>query len=171
MKVTQLFKSVSAVAMTAILASCSVKPLPLDPSVGDTGQPLSAVALKSDVQFYDLSLEVFLDDKRIKGVSKTQFKMLSASQFVELKLDSRFLITAITSDDKTLNYTRNAGVLNIDLGKQYPAGSTVNVAVAYEGNPHIAKNAPWDGGFVFAETESGEPWIATAVQGEGCDLF
>ena len=171
MQVTQLFKSVSAVAMTAILASCSVKPLPLDPSVGDTGQPLSAVALKSDVQFYDLSLEVFLDDKRIKGVSKTQFKMLSASQFVELKLDSRFLITAITSDDKTLNYTRNAGVLNIDLGKQYPAGSTVSVAVAYEGNPHIAKNAPWDGGFVFAETESGEPWIATAVQGEGCDLF
>jgi aminopeptidase N len=31
--------------------------------------------------------------------------------------------------------------------------------------------APWDGGFVWAKTKSGKPWIATAVQGEGCDLF
>ena len=41
----------------------------------------------------------------------------------------------------------------------------------YSGKPHIALNAPWSGGFVWSETENGTPWIATAVQGEGCDIF
>jgi aminopeptidase N len=47
----------------------------------------------------------------------------------------------------------------------------VTVAITYDGVPHEAKKAPWDGGFVWAKTETGEPWIATAVQGDGCDLF
>ena len=37
--------------------------------------------------------------------------------------------------------------------------------------PHVAKKAPWDGGFVWARTKSGQPWVASAVEGEGCDLF
>ncbi len=47
----------------------------------------------------------------------------------------------------------------------------MEVRIDYDGAPHVAANAPWDGGFVWAETEDGQPWIATAVQGEGCDLF
>ncbi len=43
--------------------------------------------------------------------------------------------------------------------------------VTYAGKPYEAENPPWDGGFVWRQTESGEPWIATAVQGRGCDLY
>jgi aminopeptidase N len=45
------------------------------------------------------------------------------------------------------------------------------VRVQYHGQPHVAKRAPWDGGFVWSQTPDGQPWVASAVQGEGCDLF
>ena len=166
-----LIKSTAAAVISAILVGCSTNPLPLDPVIGDTGQALSEIAIKTDVTHYDLALEVIPNKKRLKGLSKTDFTILAPTQFVELKLDSRFTITAITSQDKPLNFKRNQGVITIDLGEQKAPGSVATVSVAYEGQPHIAKNAPWDGGFVFSQTESGEPWIATAVQGEGCDLF
>jgi aminopeptidase N len=45
------------------------------------------------------------------------------------------------------------------------------VRIVYHGQPHVAKRAPWDGGFVWSQTADGKPWVATAVEGEGCDLF
>ena len=171
MHVNQFFKVATTVVASAVLAACSSKPIALDPVIGDTGQALSAIALKSDVKHYDLALEVFPDNKRIKGIATTEFKLLAATQFVELKLDSRFTINEVSSKGEVLKYERDGGVIRVDLGEQQAKGSMVSVAVAYQGFPHIAKNAPWDGGFVFSKTEQGEPWIATAVQGEGCDLF
>ncbi|WP_392353207.1 M1 family metallopeptidase [Pseudoalteromonas sp. PB2-1] len=171
MHVNQFFKVATTLVASAVLAACSSKPIALDPVIGDTGQALSAIALKSDVKHYDLALEVFPDNKRIKGIATTEFKMLAATQFVELKLDSRFTINEVSSKGEVLKYERDGGVIRVDLGEQQAKGSMVSVAVAYQGFPHIAKNAPWDGGFVFSKTEQGEPWIATAVQGEGCDLF
>uniref|UniRef100_UPI0025D52B1C M1 family metallopeptidase n=1 Tax=uncultured Brevundimonas sp. TaxID=213418 RepID=UPI0025D52B1C len=52
-----------------------------------------------------------------------------------------------------------------------PSGRSVALRVAYAGQPRVAPRAPWDGGFVWSTAPSGEPWIATAVQGEGCDIF
>ena len=90
---------------------------------------------------------------------------------VELKLDTRFDISKILVDDKVASYERIDGIITINLGMIKAIGDSVNIAVYYSGKPHIALNAPWSGGFVWSETENGIPWIATAVQGEGCDLF
>ncbi|HKX46732.1 MAG TPA: M1 family metallopeptidase, partial [Planctomycetota bacterium] len=45
------------------------------------------------------------------------------------------------------------------------------VEVAYGGVPRVAPRAPWDGGFTWARTADGAPWIATTCQGEGADLW
>jgi len=169
--VNQFFKVATTLVASAVLAACSSQPVALDPVIGDTGQALSTIALKSDVKHYDLALEVFPDNQRIEGVARTEFKVLEATQFVELKLDSRFTINEVSSKGEALKYERDGGVIRVDLGEQQAKDSMVSIAIAYQGFPHIAKNAPWDGGFVFSKTEEGEPWIATAVQGEGCDLF
>ncbi|MBO0749071.1 MAG: M1 family metallopeptidase, partial [Porphyrobacter sp.] len=59
----------------------------------------------------------------------------------------------------------------IDLPAPLAAGGEAEVVITYSGVPFVAKKAPWDGGFVWSKTPEGQPWIATAVQGEGCDLF
>ena len=46
-----------------------------------------------------------------------------------------------------------------------------NLVVYYHGKPRIAKMAPWDGGFVWKEDKSGNPWIAVACQGLGASVW
>ena len=46
-----------------------------------------------------------------------------------------------------------------------------NLVVYYHGKPRKAKNAPWDGGFVWKRDKSGNPWIAVACQGLGASVW
>lgn len=164
-------KNVFGLSLMALaLFGCS-STTPLDPMIGDTGQPLSQVAQKADVKSYVLDLEIFPDERKIAGVGETEFLLLAPSDKVELKLDSRFEISRIEVNGNNAQYQRQGGVLTIMLGAEQPSGSKAKVAVYYSGNPHVAKNAPWAGGSVWSKTAKGEHFIATAVQGEGCDLF
>src|SRR3546814_9244158 len=63
------------------------------------------------------------------------------------------------------------GRMTVARGKPVPAGGKVSARITYAGTPHVAVRAPWDGGFVWAKTPGGQPWVATAVQMEGCDMF
>jgi aminopeptidase N len=172
LSVLKIIKSPKAFLLsTLILAGCSTTEPALDPIIGDTGQALSATALHADVIKYDLELEIFPSEKSIKGIGRTVFLLTSDTQELELKLDSRFAIEKITVDQRSTQYSRNGGALLIDLGHVTSAGNIVDVAVYYSGKPHVALKAPWQGGIVWSQTEKGLPWIATAVQGEGCDLF
>src|SRR5690606_14865497 len=49
--------------------------------------------------------------------------------------------------------------------------STDSIQFFYSGNPKVAKNAPWDGGFVFDKDKEGNHFIAVAVQGTGASLW
>jgi aminopeptidase N len=111
------------------------------------------------------------DSKSIAGNGLTVFLITQDTKQVELKLDSRFVISKILVDNQVATYQRSAGVITIDLPKVKAINDKVDVAVFYAGKPHIAVQAPWSGGFVWSKTADGTPWIATAVQGEGCDLF
>jgi aminopeptidase N len=51
------------------------------------------------------------------------------------------------------------------------AATIDSIQFFYSGNPIVAKNAPWDGGFVFTKDQEGNPWIAVAVQGTGASLW
>lgn len=156
--------------LSLALLGCS-STAPLDSVIGDTGQPLSQVAQKADVKSYLLDLEIFPDEQKIAGVGETEFVLVQPSDQVELKLDNRFDISRIEVNGNNAQYQRQGGVLTIMLGAEQQAGATVKVAVYYSGKPHVAKNAPWAGGSVWSKTASGQHFIATAVQGEGCDLF
>lgn len=152
------------------LAGCTTV-TPLDPEVGKTGQPLSDIAKRADVQHYLLQIELFPQSKSIAGYGQTDFLMVQNSRQLELKLDSRFNVSQIDVDETATTFQRERGVITIDLPREYQNGERVRVKVHYDGQPHEALRPPWKGGFVWSETEDGQPWIATAVQGEGCDLF
>lgn len=170
MSVKHHFKCVLISTSLLALAACS-SIAPLDPIIGDTGKPFSSVANSTDVISYGLDLEVFPNNQSIAGIGYSEFLITRSTSQVELKLDSRFDISDVVVDGTQASFQRNSGVITIDLKTPKAAGDVVNVAVHYSGKPHVALNAPWSGGFVWSATPNGEPWIATAVQGEGCDLI
>ena len=122
----------------------------------------------------DLSIRVMPDQKAIDAVAVLDFTALSPVSVLPVELDTRFDISAIAVDGTTLDasdWRNDEGRLWIQLGRELAAGDSVSIRIAYAGQPREAPRAPWDGGFVWGTAPSGEPWIATAVQPEGCDLF
>lgn len=156
--------------MMSLLMSCASIPK-LDPIVGNSAETLSETAKKTDVIKYEIDIEIFPKTQSISGFGAATFLIKEDTTQVELKLDSRFSITSAEINGEAADYNKLGGIITIDLNSPALAGDSVVAKITYKGKPHVAINAPWEGGFVWSKTPSGQDWIATAVQGEGCDLF
>lgn len=141
----------------------------------DSGGPLTPQQAAYDVTFYALDLRVDPRARSIAGTGTTVARIVAPTRNLVLDLDTLLAVSAVTAPEgaagRPLRWERRGGKLWIDLGAERAAGEVVAVRVAYAGRPRVAPRAPWDGGFVWARTRAGEPWIATAVQGEGPDLW
>ena len=136
-----------------------------------SGTPRTPEQLAVRFDTADLSFDIRPDTKTIAGEAVLGFEVLSSVSSLVLELDSRFAIAAITVDAApTTDWSHADGRLTIPLTRPRMTGDKVVVDIRYSGAPHTATRAPWDGGFVWSES-NGKPWIASAVQGEGCDLF
>jgi aminopeptidase N len=142
-------------------------------SVTETsGRPLPAEQGAYDVLHYDLTLRVDPTDRTIAGVLVMRAKLLEATPAILLDLDQRLTVTGVHAGEDLLDFTHEEGEIVIRSEELFtPVDSIFEVAVSYQGRPRSAPNPPWRGGFVWARTESGEAWIATACQSEGADLW
>ena len=161
------------VCFASVLASCASGPRPnaLSPSTAETGAPLSPAKAAYDVLAYDLSISVDPRKKRIDGRVVVTALVLSNLDRIELDLDRRLQVGAAYADGQAARVRRDDGTLTVLLDEPAPQGEQITVTIDYGGEPHVAKRAPWDGGFTWSKTPGGEPWVATSVQGEGCDLW
>ena len=126
------------------------------------------------VNHADLSFKIFPETHRVEGESILTLAVLNDISQVKLDLDSQYDITKVAINGKVLaagDYSNPEGQLTIDLPTAVSKGEEVKVTIAYNGVPLQAIRAPWDGGYVWSESKDGHPWIATAVQGEGCDII
>jgi aminopeptidase N len=122
----------------------------------------------------DLSIELFPDREQILGTAIHSFTALRPSKTVVLDLDRNLPVSSIWVNDRRLrpgSWANPEGRLSIALPRATRPGHRFTVKIEYGGTPHVAVRPPWDGGFMWEKTAGGKPWIATAVQGEGCDLF
>ena len=173
---TSLLLAASAFSLVALPASAQVKPgdPPLTAQTSSSGGPLDPVQEKLRFVSEDLKIEVLPETQSIKGVGTMRFEAKAPVSTLVIDLDRNLPVTAVSIDGKALkagSWSNPEGRMTIRLGKTVPAGGKVTAAISYGGTPHIAVRAPWDGGFVWAKTPTGQPWVATAVQMEGCDLF
>lgn len=133
--------------------------------------PLSEAQLSFDVQHYELRNEILPESKSIAGSSIITFKAIIPLSTLELNFDRRYTIESISDAAGSLEYERDDSKVYVALRDMVAADAEHSVTIVYHGQPHEAEYPPWAGGFQWSETESGEPWIATAIQGEGCDLW
>jgi len=122
----------------------------------------------------DLSLIVLPQDKAIRGVAVLDFAVLAPVDRLSVELDALFDVSDVQVDGQTIapgGWTNPEGRMTIMLPRPLAAGETTSLRIAYGGQPRTARHAPWDGGFVWSTAPTGEPWIGTAMQLEGCDLI
>lgn len=122
----------------------------------------------------DLTLKVMPSDKAIDAVAVLDFTATAPLERLVVELDTLLTISSVQVDGAEVAADRWAnpeGRLTVALPRPLAVGQKTSLRIAYAGKPRVAPRAPWDGGFVWSTAPTGEPWIATAVQGEGCDIF
>ncbi|MHA6722605.1 M1 family metallopeptidase [Sphingomonas sp. RS2018] len=165
--------------LTALALSLAAAPLeagkpPISAQTARSGGPVDPDQAKLTLDTVDLAIEVFPATETIAGVATLNFVAKQAVTRLPIDLDRNLPVSAISIDGvplRTGSWTNPEGRLMVTLPRRIAAGTRFAVRLTYGGTPRVAVRAPWDGGFVWAKTKDGRPWIATAVQGEGCDLF
>ncbi|MDO6428260.1 M1 family metallopeptidase [Thalassotalea sp. 1_MG-2023] len=124
------------------------------------------------LQHAELHFTILPKEKAINGTGILTLVSDHSRNNVGINLDNFFSINKVLINSKIIDenqYSNPEGLLLINLPNKIKGKFTVEIH--YSDVPREAVKAPWDGGFVWAKTSSGKDWIATAVQGEGCDLF
>ena len=124
-----------------------------------------------DVVKYNLNIKVDIDKKYISGYNKIEFKIVTRTKKIQLDLYENMIVDSIMYNSKKLHYTREFGAIFVDFENYLESNSLQKLQFYYSGNPTIAKNAPWDGGFVFKNDSAGKPWVGVACQGAGASLW
>lgn len=122
-----------------------------------------------DVTHYDLHVDINLDKKFIEGYNTISFIGKTDSREMQIDLFENMKISDIRSGSKSLKYRRIFDAIFIEHPIQ--SGKKDKITIEFQGNPIIAKNAPWDGGFVFTKDENKNHWVAVACEGTGASLW
>lgn len=124
-----------------------------------------------DVLHYDLNIKINPEEKSIVGYNNITFKVVNATSKIQLDLFANMQVDSIVFNTQKLNYKREFNAVFIDFPSELTPKSEQSLKFFYSGKPTIAKNAPWDGGFIFTKDKKGKPWIGVACQGTGASLW
>ncbi|MGW8283860.1 MAG: M1 family metallopeptidase, partial [Gemmatimonadota bacterium] len=142
----------------------------------DSGGTLEPEQAAYDVTYYDLDVNVEPADSSITGSLTMDALLVDPSETIGLDLDPLldvFGVQAGTGEEALapVHWDREQGRIHIDLPTDLQAGGHFTVKVEYGGQPRVAPRPPWDGGFTWARTADGSPWIATSNQMIGADVW
>lgn len=124
-----------------------------------------------DVQRYDLNIQINPEERNIVGYNEVTFDVLQNTKKIQLDLFENMNIDSIVFHKKKLTYKRDNDAVFIHFTTELPQNTSQKLRFYYSGKPLIAKNAPWDGGFVFKKDKNGKDFIGVAVQGTGASLW
>ena len=175
----RLLSSVASVLIACLfLFGCAGNNSPEDDpvrAITDSGGLLQPEQAGYNVHHYALDISVDPDEQAIDGAVEVHAAIHHPLEWFVLDLDTTFSVFSIEmrSDDtwSDVRFERRHGQLWAKFDRMKQPGDSLVVRVAYEGQPRVAPNPPWDGGFTWDETPEGDPWIATSVQTNGADLW
>lgn len=124
-----------------------------------------------DALKYHLKLKVDPSEKFIGGSNIITFKTEEELPVIQIDLFENMDIDSIVFHGKNLQYNRKYNAVFIEFEEALAKNTTDSLEFFYSGHPTVAKNAPWDGGFVWTQDEQGNPWVGVAVQGTGASLW
>lgn len=124
-----------------------------------------------DINYYHLDVQIDIDKKFISG--SNEFRFTAKQDFNKLQFDlfSNLKVDKIVYKNTELPFTRTFNAVFVSFPNTIKKGAKDQFTVFYSGNPVIAKNPPWDGGFIFTKDKSGNPWVSVACQGFGASSW
>jgi len=119
---------------------------------------------------YDITLYPNPFTQAIVGSNKITFNVLNTFKHIDIDLFNNLTVDSVVSiNNVKLSFDRSHKSIKIftqDISKmQY------GFTIYYSGKPKVAKNAPWDGGFVWQKDKNNNDWISLACEGLGASCW
>lgn len=123
-----------------------------------------------DINYYHLDVKIDIDNKFVSGSNLFAFTATQDFETLQFDLFENLNVEKVVYKGKELPFTREFAAVFVKFPK-VEKGSKENFTVFYNGNPKVAKNAPWDGGFIFKKDKAGNPFVSVACQGLGASVW
>ena len=139
--------------------------------------PAGAKAVNSprrpiDVLHYTLWLHPDIATQTLAGEVEIRFRFLPGSGPVVFDLDTALRVESVVLDGLVQSrFVRQGALIELDYALHVPAHTYARVRIKYRGKPRAARKPPWDGGLVWAQTNTGKPWVGVACQQDGASLW
>ena len=141
----------------------------------DSGGVLTPDQAAYDAVHYALDIRVEPADSSIAGSMTMTARLEAPAREVGLDLDPLLEVRAVSAGTGTAmepaQWARDRGRIKIAVPAGVAPGDLFRIRVEYGGHPRVAPRPPWDGGFTWARTDDGSPWIATSNQMIGADVW
>ncbi len=124
-----------------------------------------------DLLHYNLDFKISPSSKSIEGTNVIRYEVLSQNQLMQIDLQPPMEITAVSENNKNLNFNREGNVYYIRLKNNQQIGAINEITIHFKGAPKISNNPPWDDGFTWEKDNNGNDFIATSCQGGGSSIW
>lgn len=125
-----------------------------------------------DLKHYDLKVEVDPQERTLQGSNTISYTVLEDYHLMQIDLQAPLKITRVEQEGNTLPFTSEGSAHYVVIpADKHHIGSTHSITVHYEGQPHVAIRAPWDGGITWQEDNNGNPYVASSCQGIGASIW
>ncbi len=125
-----------------------------------------------NVYYYHLDVQINPETKKIGGINSIYFEVMEDTGLLQVDLFENMAIKHVWLEGKKkLKFRREFNAVFIYLPEKLKRGEKHQISIEYSGKPIVAKNPPWDGGFIWTTDSVGNPWVAVACQGTGASLW
>ena len=126
-----------------------------------------------DVQHYNVHVTPDFTSKTIQGHTTILCEVVHVPKQNTLQIDLQqpLIVDSILVNNTNTSFERNDNIILITPPLRVKKKTTFTVTVYYHGAPKVAKNAPWDGGWIFKKDAQNNPWMSVACQGLGASVW
>jgi aminopeptidase N len=124
-----------------------------------------------DVTFYDLHVAIQPADSSIRGHNAITYRVLEPASELQIDLQTPLEVDSMVQDGRSVSFRREGNAFFATVNAPQPKDASKTITVYYHGKPVVARDPPWEGGFIWASDTLGQPWIATSTQGIGASAW
>jgi len=126
-----------------------------------------------DVKKYEITAEPHFENKSVEGSNRISFTFTKdiTDPVFQIDIQQPMKVTNVMSDFEIAEPKREGNFLFIQAKGNFKNGDENFINLDFEGQPIIAKRAPWDGGWVFTKDPWGKEWMTTATEGIGTSVW
>ncbi|MBU6307740.1 MAG: M1 family peptidase, partial [Bacteroidetes bacterium] len=129
-----------------------------------------------NVQHYAITVQPDFNARTITGQNSIRFISTQprASASMQIDLQSPMKIDSVLFEGRRVKFDKrgkDSWLVTLNDRSTTKRKAEQTLTVYFSGAPRVAKNPPWDGGWIFTKDKEGRPWMTVACQGLGASVW